>query len=352
MPQPLLAAFQAKSRLNEARYQTQIKNVMQVMQAWLEDAQLPKHRILLDCDPGRDDALAIAMALTSAEEIELAGITAVAGNVPLALTYRNARFICDLCGFPGMPLHAGAVRPLVRQPVTGTRAHGESGLEGMEIDAAPPPAPLFEAVAFMGDTLRAAGRDELTLVAMGPLTNVALLVLEAPELLPKIRQIVLMGGASRAGGNVTPASEFNVYADPDAAARVFDCGRPITIVSLDATHQVLATPAHADRLGRSGGEPARRLAALLRPAARSRSARFGPGRLPVHDPCTIAWLLQPELFRSEAVAVAVETEGTHTLGATVVDWWNVTGKIPNAQWVTEVDGEGVLDLLIDCIGRL
>ena len=313
---------------------------------------MPKNRILLDSDPGRDDALAIAMVLASLEEIELAGITAVAGNVSLSLTYRNARFICDLCGFPGVPVHAGAGGPLARQPVTGTRAHGESGLEGMEVDVLPPASPPGKAVAFMGETLRAAEEDEVTLVAIGPLTNVAILASEAPELLSKIRQIVLMGGASRAGGNVTPAAEFNVYADPHAAARVFDCGRPITIVSLDATHQVLASAAHANRLARAGGEPARRLAALLRPAVRTRSARFGPDRLPIHDPCTIAWLLQPELFRSEPVPVAVETEGTHTLGATVVDWWGVTGKPPNAHWVTEVDGEGVLDLLIDRIGRL
>ena len=313
---------------------------------------MPHRRILLDCDPGRDDALAIAMALASPEEVELAGITAVAGNVPLALTYRNARFICDLCGFPGMSVYAGAGGPLVRQPVTGTRAHGESGLEGMEVEA---PAPAVEpgaATAFMVETLRAAGDNEVTLVAIGPLTNVAILLAEAPEVLPKIDRIVLMGGASRAGGNVTPAAEFNVFADPHAAARVFGCGRPITVVSLDATHQALATAAHADRLARAGGEPARRLSALLRPAATSRSARFGPDRLPIHDPCAIAWLLRPELFGSQPVAVAVETAGTHTLGATVVDWWGTTGKPPNAHWITEVDGEGVLELLIDRIGRL
>ena len=313
---------------------------------------MPKHRILLDCDPGRDDALAIAMVLASLEEIELAGITAVAGNVPLALTYRNARFICDLCGFPGVPVYAGADRPLVRRPVTGTRAHGESGLEGMEVEMPPLPAPAGEAVDFMGEALRASEEDEISLVAIGPLTNVAMLASTRPELLPKIRQIVLMGGASRAGGNVTPVAEFNVFADPHAAARVFDSGCPIVTVSLDATHQVLATPDHADRLARAGGEPARRLAALLRPAVQSRSARFGPQRMPTHDPCTIAWLLQPELFRSEPVPVAVELEGVHTLGTTVVDWWGVTGSPPNANWVTDVDGEGVLDLLIDRIGRL
>ena len=310
------------------------------------------HRILLDCDPGRDDALAIAMALASPEEIELTAITAVAGNVPLALTYRNARFICDLCGFARTPIHAGADRPLARQPVTGTRAHGESGLEGMDVPLPPPAVDPGAAAAVMAETLRSAADDEVTLVAIGPLTNVAMLASEAPEVIPKIRQIVLMGGASRAGGNVTPAAEFNVYADPDAAAQVFGCGRPITIVSLDATHQVLATPAHADLLARAGGEPAQRLSALLRPASQSRSIRFGPDRLPIHDPCTIAWLLDPELFRSEPVPVAVETAGKHTLGATVADWWGVTGEPPNAHWITEVDGAGVMALLIDRIGRL
>ena len=313
---------------------------------------MPKRRIILDCDPGRDDALAIAMVLVSAAEIELAGITAVAGNVPLALTYRNARFICDLCGFPGVPVYAGADKPLARQPVTGTRAHGESGLEGMAVDVPPVAIEPGGALAFMADVLCAAEDDDITLVAIGPLTNVAAFVAEFPGLLRKIRQIVLMGGASRAVGNVTPAAEFNIYADPHAAARVLDCGRPMTIVSLDATHQVLASPTHAERLAHAGGEPARRLAALLRPAVHSRTARFGPDCLPIHDPCTVAWLLQPALFRAAPVPVAVETEGTHTLGATVVDWWGVTGKPPNADWVTEVDGEGVLDLLVERIGRL
>ena len=258
---------------------------------------MPQHRILLDCDPGRDDALAIAMALASPEEVELVGITAVAGNVPLALTYRNARFICDLCGFPGMPVFAGADGPLARQPVTGTRAHGESGLEGMEVEAPLLAVEPGAATAFMVETLRAAADNEMTLVAIGPLTNVAILLSEAPEVLPKIDQIVLMGGASRAGGNVTPAAEFNVFADPHAAAKVFGCGRPITVVSLDATHQALATPAHANRLARvrvaagrgccgnrghaAGGEPARRLSALLRPAS-GHPGRYSGGLVGSH----------------------------------------------------------------------
>ncbi len=311
-----------------------------------------RRRIILDCDPGRDDALAIAMALASPAEIDLAGVTAVAGNVPLELTYRNARFLCALSGFPDTPVHAGADRPLVREPVTATRHHGESGLEGVEVEMPAGPIGSRTAVRFIGDSLRAAAGGEITLVAVGPLTNIALLAREHPESLAKVREIVVMGGASRAGGNVTPAAEFNVYADPHAAAIVFDCGRPLTIHGLDVTHQVLAAPVHAERLERAGGEAARRLAPLLHPATGSRGARFGPDRAPIHDPCTIAWLLRPELFRTEEVPVAVETEGPHAFGETVVDRWGVTGREPNARWVTEADGEAVLDLLIDRIARL
>ena len=311
-----------------------------------------RRRIVLDCDPGRDDALAIAMTLASSEEIELAGITAVAGNVPIEIAYRNARFIRELCGFPLIPVHAGAGRPLVREPVTATRHHGESGLEGLEVGMPIEPVESRPAVGFIADTLRAAGDDEITLVAIGPLTNIARIVTGHTELLPKVREIVVMGGASRAGGNVTPAAEFNVHADPHAAAIVFDSGRPLTIHGLDVTHQVLAAPEHAERLERTGGEAARRLAQLLRPATGSRGPRFGPDRSPIHDPCTIAWLLRPELFATESVPVAVETEGAHTTGCTVVDWWGTTGREPNACWVTEADREAVLDLLIERITQL
>ena len=311
-----------------------------------------RRRIILDCDPGRDDALAIAMALASSAEIEIAGITAVAGNVPLEVTYRNARFLCELCGFPEVPVHAGADRPFVGTPVTATRHHGESGLEGVEVTMPAAPVESHGAVGFMADTLQAAGDGEITLVAVGPFTNLAILFEEHPGLVSKVREIVVMGGAARAGGNVTPAAEFNVYADPHAAAIVLDCGRPITVHGLDVTHQVLAAPGHAERLARAGGEVARRLAPLLHPAAGSRGARFGPDRSPIHDPCTIAWLLRPDLFRSEEVPVACETDGMHTSGATVVDWWGVTGREPNARWVTEADGEAVLDLLIERIARL
>jgi purine nucleosidase len=206
-------------------------------------------------------------------------------------------------------------------------------------------------VDFIAESLGSCGDDGLTLVACGPLTNLAMVVADFPKLLAKIRQIVLMGGASRVGGNVTPVAEFNIHVDPHAAAAVFACGRPITAFGLDATYQVLAGPDHAERLESVGGAAARRLATLLRPVG-SGAARFGPGLAPLHDPCTVAWLLRPHLFEAQSVAVAVETEGDHTLGTTVVDWWGVTGRAPNAEWVTRADGDGVLDLLIERIARL
>ncbi len=308
--------------------------------------------IILDCDPGRDDTLAIALALASPEEIASLGITTVAGNVPLELTQRNARFVCELCGHAEVPVYAGADRPLKRASVTAEAVHGQSGLEGLEVVEPRQPLESQHAVDFMIEALRASDDAAVDLVATGPLTNLAMTFSEAPDVLAKIRRIVLMGGASRAGGNVTPAAEFNIHVDPDAAAIVFACGRPITVFSLDATYQVLAGPAHANRLERLGGAAGRRLAALLRPVRGGNEGRFGPGRLPLHDPCTVAWLLKPALFETQAVPVAVETKGAHTLGATVVDWWGVTGRPATADWVTTADGEGVLDLLIERIARL
>ena len=209
---------------------------------------MTQHRVILDCDPGRDDAFAIALALASPEEIELIGITTVAGNVPLELTHRNARFLCELCGHKRVPVHAGADRPLLRGPVTAEAVHGPSGLDGLEVAEPARPLRRQHAVDFMVETLRAAGEAAITLVACGPLTNLAMVLSEAPEVSASVRQIVLMGGASHAKGNVTPAAEFNIHVDPDAAAVVFACGRPITVFSLDATYQVLAGPEHAERL--------------------------------------------------------------------------------------------------------
>lgn len=309
-----------------------------------------RHRIILDCDTGRDDAIAIALALASPEEIEVVGIATVAGNVPLALTHRNTRFVCELCGRPDVKVHAGAARPLLRPLATAEDAHGDTGLEGVTIVEPTMPLQAGHAVDFMIETLAAAADDSITLVPTGPLTNIALLALKAPELLPKVKQIVLMGGAQTAGGNVTPAAEFNIAVDPHAAQIVLHCGRPVVAFGLDVTYRVLAGRTEQDRLLASGRRAARELAPILSPMPGWSLARFGGARVvPMHDPCTIAWLVRPELFTLEPVNVEIETASELTLGQTVVDRWGVSGRCKNVHWAVDVDGAAVLELMV---GRL
>ncbi|MSP82197.1 MAG: nucleoside hydrolase [Alphaproteobacteria bacterium] len=312
---------------------------------------MTRESIILDCDTGRDDAVAIALALAS-PEIDVLGVTAVAGNAPLAMTERNCRFVCELCGRADLPVHAGADRPLLRDLVVAAAVHGTSGIEG--IDDVQPTMPLRagHAVAFILETLEAAPGPTVTLVPTGPLTNLALAYAQAPALFANVKQIVLMGGARREGGNVTPTAEFNIYVDPHAAKIVFGCGRPIVAISLDITHRVLAEPRHAARLRERGGVVAATLAPLLAPTRGVNRTRHGIDRSPLHDPCTIAWLLRPDLFKTKHVNVEVETEGSLTLGETVVDFWARTERAPNVHWAHDVDVEGVFDLLIERIARL
>jgi purine nucleosidase len=210
----------------------------------------------------------------------------------------------------------------------------------------------MSAVDFIVETLESSSDDEITLVATGPLTNRALAVAGRPELLPKIRRIVLMGGACREGGNVTPSAEFNIHVDPDAAQAVFTCGRPLVVINIDVTNHVRAMPAHADRLADAGSRPARQLSRLLRTVGGAGGEEFGRSGVALHDPCTIAWLLKPELFETQHVNVAIETESDLTLGATVVDFRGVTDRRPNALWASKAAAPEIIELLIDRIARL
>lgn len=307
--------------------------------------------IILDCDPGQDDALALALAMAAPEALELLGVTTVAGNVPLPLTQRNARLITELCGRSDVPVFAGAARPLVRDLVTAEHVHGRTGLDGMEIREPAHPLQDGNAVDFIVETLRAADDDGVTLVPTGPLTNIALALVRAPEIVPKIREIVLMGGALREAGNVTPSAEFNIYVDPHAADVVFRCGRPIVVMSLDVTHQVLSTRPRVERIAALGSPVAEAMASLIHFFERYDEAKYGHEGAPLHDPCTVAYLLRPDLFALKPVHVAVETQGQHTLGATVVDYWGVTGRDANVRWAHGVDAAGFFDLLTDHIAR-
>jgi purine nucleosidase len=306
--------------------------------------------LIIDCDPGQDDAVMLLLAFAS-PELRIAGITTVAGNVPLALTQRNARLVCDLAGRDDAKVYAGCARPMVRELITAEYVHGASGVDGMDIREPRLPLERQNAVDFIVETLQRAADDSITLVPTGPLTNIAMAMVTAPEIVAKIHEIVLMGGAMREGGNTTPSAEFNILVDPHAAHVVFGCGRPIVAMGLDVTHQVLATRARVARIEALGGEVGRQTAGMLKAFNRFDSEKYGAEGAPLHDPCTIAWLLQPQLFRGKTCNVAVEIHSELTMGHTAVDFWNVSPRPANAHWIHAVDADGFYDLLTERLSR-
>jgi purine nucleosidase len=314
----------------------------------VKPAQLP---IIIDTDPGQDDAVAILLALAS-PEFEILGITAVAGNVPLALTEINARKICELAGRPETKVYSGAVRPMLRSLVTAEHVHGRTGLDGPDLPE--PEMPLQEqyAVDFIIDTIMARPSGEVTLCTLGPLTNIGLALIKEPKIAPRIKRIVAMGGGFFEGGNVTVAAEFNIYVDPQAARLVFDSGIPITLIPLDCTHQALTTKARVEKFRQMKNKSGPATAELLDFFERFDEQKYGTDGGPLHDPCVIAWLLKPELFQSREVNVAIECESELTMGMTVVDWWGVSGRKPNATVCRGIDAEGFFSLLTERIANL
>jgi inosine-uridine nucleoside N-ribohydrolase len=297
--------------------------------------------IILDVDPGHDDAVAIMLAC-GAPGLELLAVTTVAGNAPLEKTTNNALRVLSLIGRPEVPVGAGASAPLVRPLRTAEDIHGESGLEGTEI-----PDPSFEpdkrgAVELMVDAVRGSS-GPVTLVPVGPLTNVALFLREHPELKERVARISLMGG-SIGLGNTTPAAEFNVYVDPEAAREVFECGLPVTMIGLDVTHRAGAGPAQRERL-RSLGQHGGVVAELLEFFAATYERVYGFDAPPLHDPVAVAAVLEPALLETRPMRVDVECESELTRGETVCDFYGVTGRPPNAEVGVELDREGFFDLL-------
>ncbi len=291
----------------------------------------------------------LLLALASPEELEVLGITTVAGNVPLELTQRNARIMCDLAGRTGMPVAAGCEAPMERELVTAENVHGGTGIDGTPVFE--PSTPLLDrhGVDFLIDTLLAEPDDSVTLVPTGPLTNIATAIRREPGILPKIREIVMMGGAMREGGNKTPSAEFNILVDPHAAHIVLHCGRPLTIVPLDVSHQVVVTRACLDALREIASPVAAATVGMLEFFNRHDSEKYHSEGAPLHDPCTVAYLLRPDLFEGKMCNVEVETASPLTIGHTAVDFWRVTNRPRNAQWLFRVDADGFFELLI---GRL
>jgi purine nucleosidase len=307
--------------------------------------------IIIDTDPGQDDAVAILLALASSE-FEVLGITAVAGNVPLALTEVNARKICELAGRPDIKVYSGAIRPMLRPLVTAEHVHGKTGLDGPVLPEPKMPLQKQHAVDFIVETLMQRPAGTVTLCTLGPLTNIGLALVREPRIASRIKQIVAMGGGFFEGGNTTPAAEFNIHVDPQAARLVFDAGIPITLIPLDCTHQALTTRARVEKFRTMSNKSGPAVAELLDFFERFDEQKYGTDGGPLHDPCVIAWLLRPELFTSREVAVSIECESELTMGMTVIDWWRVTERKANATVCRGINADGFFALLSERIEKL
>jgi len=308
-------------------------------------------KIIIDTDPGQDDALAILLALAS-PELEVLGIVAVAGNIPLALTQTNIRKVCEVAGRPDVKVFAGCDKPMLRKLVTAEYIHGATGLDGYDLPEPTMPLQTQDGVDFIIETLRAEPAGTVTLCTLGPLTNIGTALSRAPDIAGRVQEIVLMGGGYFEGGNVTPSAEFNIYVDPDAAEIVFTSGMKTTVLPLDVTHQVLTTKARIADMRALGTRPGDVAAGWLEFFERFDEEKYGTDGGPLHDPNVIAWLLKPELYKGRFCNIEIETASELTLGEMVVDWWGVTDRQKNATFLRDVDAEDFFALLTERLSRL
>ncbi|MEO8882411.1 MAG: nucleoside hydrolase [Devosia sp.] len=311
-----------------------------------------KNKIIIDTDPGQDDAVAILLALASTEEIDVLGIVAVAGNVGLAQNVRNARKVVELSGRTTTPIYAGCERPIRRKLVTAEHVHGESGLDGPKL-----PDPTIEiqpqhGVDFLIERLTKEPAGSVTICALGPLTNIAMAMIKAPAIIRRIRKIVLMGGAYFEGGNITPTAEFNIYVDPEAADVVMKSGVDIVMLPLDVTHQMLATRERIAAIKANGNASSLAVTAMLEFSERFDLGKYGWPGAPLHDPCVIAYLLKPDLFEGRHINVSIETSSELTMGMTVADYWGVTSRVKNCTYIRSGDADGFYKLLTERLKRL
>ena len=313
---------------------------------------LGAQKIIIDTDPGQDDAVAILLALASPDEIEVLGITAVAGNVPLSLTERNARIVCELAGRPDIAVYAGCDRPLRRKLVTAEHVHGKTGLDGPKLPE--PKIKLQEkhGVDFIIDTILQEPENSVSLCPLGPLTNIASAILKQPKIVSRIKQIVLMGGAYFEVGNITPTAEFNIFVDPDAAKIVFEAGIDMVAMPLDVTHKALVTGERNEAFRQLQSPVGIAVAEMTDFFERFDKEKYGSSGAPLHDPCVTAYLINPKIFSGKKINVEIETKSELTLGMTVADWWGVTDRKANAFFVGDLDSEKFFNLLTERLGRL
>jgi purine nucleosidase len=309
-------------------------------------------RIIIDTDPGQDDAVAILLALAS-PELDVLGVVTVAGNVPLAKTTTNAAKVLELAGRPEVPLYRGCDQPIGRDMlVTAEHVHGPSGLDGPDLPDPKIRPRELHGVDFLIETLRQEPPRTVTLCTLGPLTNVATALARAPDIAERVAEVVMMGGAYFEVGNITPTAEFNIFVDPEAADVVMRSGIPITMHPLDVTHTVLSTPKRLGRIAEIGNACGEAVNRMLSFSERFDKEKYGSEGGPLHDPCVIAYLLQPELFRGRTINVSIETAGMYTTGMTVADYWMITDRPRNARFIRSVDDEAFYRLLTERLERL
>jgi purine nucleosidase len=311
-----------------------------------------KRQVIFDTDPSPDDAVAFLAALASPEEFDVLAITTVAGNVPVELTAKNARKALELANRTDIPVYAGAAAPLVRRLVTAEHVHGRTGFDGYDLPE--PKISLHPGFApdVIVELVMTRPANAVTLCCTAPLTNVALAMTQEPRLAVHLAGIVLMGGALSEGGNITPAAEFNFYVDPEAAAQVLSSGAAITMIPLDCTHQALITDERLETLRAAGTPVGTAFYHLLEWNKRFDRAKYGWPGGPLHDPTVTAYLLSPDLFSGRSVRVDIECRSPLTAGASVVDWWSVTGKAPNALVLRTIDAERYFRLIFERLLRL
>lgn len=307
-------------------------------------------RIILDCDPGHDDAIAMVLAHGS-PEIDLLAITTVAGNQTLDKVTRNARSVATVIGMTGVPIAQGCDRPLVRTQEVAHTIHGESGMAGPRLREPTTEVAPLHAVQLIIDTVMSHEQDEITLVPTGPLTNIALAARLEPRIIPRVREVVLMGGGYHVG-NWSAVAEFNIKIDPEAAHIVFGAGWPVTMIGLDLTHQALATPAVADKVRAVGTQPAQFVLELFESFGKAYKEQEDFDSPPVHDPCAVAYLIDPQVISTRRVPIAIELTGTETLGMTVADFRGQPPADCPTQVAVGLDFDRFWQLVVDALVRI
>jgi purine nucleosidase len=308
--------------------------------------------LIIDTDPGADDVVALLLAMASPEALNLLAITTVAGNVRIDKTSRNACLAREWAGREEVPVYAGAGKPLVRPPIYAEHIHGNEGLPGVEVHEPAKGPAVGSAVQYLIDTLSTAEPHSITIAMLGPQTNLALALIQRPDIVQGIKQVVVMAGAHFNGGNITPVAEFNVYVDPDAAKVVLASGVKLVYVPLDVTHKILTSEARLRQIGALNNRAGGLVSAILNAYVKTDMARYGLTGGPVHDASVISWLLKPELFSGKAIHVAIDNREGLGMGQTVADWYGTLKQDRNVFWLNDGDAQGFFDLLTERLATL